>query len=511
MDLSTAVPSLNLTNTELNSIDDYRKKKNTAVLTIMFTDIEGFTALTDEKGESYVHYLHAEHDRILSGVIEAGNVGMVIKYIGDSIMAVFSEPTAAVERALKIQRELAAFNAEHTELEDIKVRIGLHMGQTVIENKILLDLFGRHVNKASRIEGLADGGHVYVSYPVFDSAKTWLLDANNVGFKLHGSYHLKGIKKPEEIYEVYNTDLTKPQAPRRARRYGLSTVSIAAVAVSVLVVILGVFFAFRFFSAQNAGRNGLPDSARELRTEPGPSSVVRASSEKNEGAKSELVKTDREKKKAKNEKPAAVFPEVYLNQFAPEEPILDLKGPLATKTIDESTRLKLVINEISEGRHLIHYTPVSEVRYYAEISVGPGKNVIEPLFMRSELPSIYLDFILDTAKESGALAKEDEKAFFVYDPGTLKKIEYTGKVRAEVTAKRFSENQIDYGVTYSVVENGNEVASGQFSVLSPMHQSDRTNVDEKRLFEDGFHYYTLKYSYINNNINLDLGANFIGK
>ena len=93
-----------LTVQELISIDSYRKKTNTAVLTIMFTDIEGFTALTEEKGEAYVHKLNQSHDEIVKSVIEENNAGRIIKYIGDAVMAVFSEPTAAVERSLLIQK-----------------------------------------------------------------------------------------------------------------------------------------------------------------------------------------------------------------------------------------------------------------------------------------------------------------------------------------------------------------------------------------------------------------------
>src|SRR4030042_4978482 len=112
---------LNLSQEELSNIDEFRKKKNTAVLTIMFTDIEGFTALTEEKGETYVHALHQYHDDILVNIIEENNSGVIIKFIGDAIMAVFSDPPAAVEKSLKIQKKLKTFNENHPELEDIKV------------------------------------------------------------------------------------------------------------------------------------------------------------------------------------------------------------------------------------------------------------------------------------------------------------------------------------------------------------------------------------------------------
>lgn len=206
------IPGLGLTASEFQNIENFQKSKNSAVLTIMFTDIQGFTALTEERGETYVHALRSEHDAIISECVERGGSGIVLKYIGDAVMAVFSEPTSAVERALEIQRKLRAFNEAHPEYEDLKVRIGLHMGQTVLENKMHVDLFGRHVNKASRIEGLAAGGQVFISYPVFDSVKSWLIENAEMSYVNHGLYSLKGIQKPEEIFEVFNAGMTVPRA-----------------------------------------------------------------------------------------------------------------------------------------------------------------------------------------------------------------------------------------------------------------------------------------------------------
>ena len=244
-----------LSELELSSIDEYRKKRNTAVLTIMFTDIQGFTNLAETRGDTKVHELHEYHDGIIKTAIEENNSGVIIKYIGDSVMAVFAEPTGAARAALRIQRDLKRFNLEHPELDDIVVRIGLHMGQTVLENKMQTDLFGRHVNKAARIEGLASGGHIYLSYTVFDSIKSWLID-QNAGFQLHGRYHLKGIPQPEDIYEIYQTEVVKPLPPRNAKKQGrlLTVLAMAAAALLVCAVIVGALFSRKGGEARQIGR-----------------------------------------------------------------------------------------------------------------------------------------------------------------------------------------------------------------------------------------------------------------
>jgi len=54
------------------------------------------------------------------------------------------------------------------------------MGQVAVENQTQLDLFGRHVNRASRVEGIADAGQIYLTYPVFDSARGWLASARGI-------------------------------------------------------------------------------------------------------------------------------------------------------------------------------------------------------------------------------------------------------------------------------------------------------------------------------------------
>src|SRR5208337_2315227 len=100
----TEVPlNLHIDEKELNLVDGFRQSRNTSVLTIMFTDIQGFTKLTEEKGDAFSNQVRQTHDSILVPVIEHEGAGRVIKHIGDAVMAVFSEPSTAVARSLEIQ------------------------------------------------------------------------------------------------------------------------------------------------------------------------------------------------------------------------------------------------------------------------------------------------------------------------------------------------------------------------------------------------------------------------
>ncbi|MDD1616279.1 MAG: hypothetical protein CG439_1417 [Methylococcaceae bacterium NSP1-2] len=222
MSSSNETNKIDVTSTEILNIESYIQKKNTAVLTIMFTDIKGFTELTEQKGEQYATQFRSHHDAILTQVIEEEGAGLIIKFIGDAVMAVFSEPSIAVERALKIQQRLDEFNASQQEFAPINVRIGLHMGQVSIANALQADVFGRHVNRAARIESLADGGQIYLSYSVF------------VLWQNHGRYYLKGIEEAIEIYEVIDRKKGNPKPPLHGHKQRV----VSKLAVGILLMLV---------------------------------------------------------------------------------------------------------------------------------------------------------------------------------------------------------------------------------------------------------------------------------
>lgn len=494
---------LDLSQTELHSIDEYRKKRNTAILTIMFTDIQGFTALTENKGETYVHALHQEHDKILVNSIEENNAGIVIKYIGDSIMAVFSEPTAAAEKALKIQKSLDEFNKSHPDMDDIKVRIGLHMGQTVIENKIQTDLFGRHVNKASRVESLAAGGHIYVSYPVFDSIKSWLMDAKSASSKFHGSYFLKGISKAEDIYEIYNTEITRHEAPKKARKKNSLFPALPLALVVILLGTAGLLYMYRSLSTvktpkQTVAVQDIPQ-ANEPANEPAgkepsatqPTQTVGATP----AASAPTVPTQ--------------VPEVYFLGMIAREPILDFNTPLAVSIENEAQGLKKSINDISAGKHIIHYIVSYMVRYYAEFTVKEGKNVIQIVFKESYLPNIDAHLTVnETSEKAEPEIRNTESSYFLFDRKTLKRIDYTGKLQLELQGNKNDDGTISYSARYNVTLNGKLKAEGTADIESPGDQKNRVYGDEKILYEDQDHYYFYKYSYAGNTLQFSLGSSF---
>jgi len=232
-----------LTAAELDPIDQFRRDHKTAVLVVMFTDLKGSTDLAEQKGEIHSQAVRRRHDELLRAIVERGGTGRVVKAIGDSLMCVFIEPTGAVERAVEIQQRVADDNARRPGESPIEVRIGIHMGQVVVEEAVRPDVFGRHVNRAARVESLADGGQILVTMPVYDSACGWLASRRLV-WKRHGDYLLKGIDEPVAVYEVCAPG-TVPRPPAgkrvRGRRIGIALLA----AVSCAVAALGLSLAFR--------------------------------------------------------------------------------------------------------------------------------------------------------------------------------------------------------------------------------------------------------------------------
>lgn len=124
----------------------------------MFTDIEDSTRYWDAHGDVKGRLMVDHHNRLLIPVIEKYN-GHVVKTIGDAIMAKFSKPGNAVKAAMAMQQMLER-ERKHYRRNILKVRIGIHTGQAIVENK---DVFGDMVNVAARVESRAKGNEILVS------------------------------------------------------------------------------------------------------------------------------------------------------------------------------------------------------------------------------------------------------------------------------------------------------------------------------------------------------------
>ncbi|MCH7578395.1 MAG: adenylate/guanylate cyclase domain-containing protein [Chloroflexi bacterium] len=161
------------------------------VHTILFTDVEGSTALTQRLGDAKARDVLRQHERMVREALKAHG-GSEVKTMGDGFMASFSSATRALECAIAMQRAFAEHN-ESAE-EPIKVRVGLNAGEPIAEDD---DLFGTAVNEAARITATAKGGEILVSNVVRELAK-----GKDFLFADRGETSLKGFDESVRLFEV---------------------------------------------------------------------------------------------------------------------------------------------------------------------------------------------------------------------------------------------------------------------------------------------------------------------
>ena len=162
-----------------------------AFRTVLFTDVEGSTALTQRLGDAKAREVLREHERIVREALKS-HAGSELKTTGDGFMASFSSATRALESAIAMQRAFAAHNASAQ--EPILVRVGLNAGEPIAEDE---DLFGTAVIEAARIAAAAKGGEILVSDVVRQLAK-----GKDFLFADRGEVALRGFEEPVRLYEV---------------------------------------------------------------------------------------------------------------------------------------------------------------------------------------------------------------------------------------------------------------------------------------------------------------------
>ncbi len=167
-----------------------------AFRTVLFTDVEGSTALTQRLGDAKAREVLREHERIVREALKSHG-GAEVKTMGDGFMASFTSATGALECAIAMQRAYAQHN-ESAE-EPIKVRVGLNAGEPIAEEDPdgRSDLFGTAVILAARIAAKAEGGEVLASDVVRQ-----LVAGKQFLFADRGEANLKGFDEFVRLFEV---------------------------------------------------------------------------------------------------------------------------------------------------------------------------------------------------------------------------------------------------------------------------------------------------------------------
>ena len=188
-------------------------------LTILLTDIKGFTDRTSRITRSGISDLLEKHRELVLPILEARG-GTLIKTIGDAFLMVFESPTEAVLAGAAVQEKLARYNADKPQGERIEIRIAINAGEV---NLLGGDVYGEAVNIAARVEALTEAGEVYFTDAVYLSMNKAEAPSSVVGL-----YELKGIPERVRIHRFRRGEPSgrldeaaqpprKPEAPAKLK------------------------------------------------------------------------------------------------------------------------------------------------------------------------------------------------------------------------------------------------------------------------------------------------------
>ncbi|PIT92796.1 MAG: hypothetical protein COU08_00510 [Candidatus Harrisonbacteria bacterium CG10_big_fil_rev_8_21_14_0_10_42_17] len=186
-------------------------------LTILFSDIRGFTSISEKMSpEELTHFLNHYLTNMTMIVLKRN--GLVDKFIGDAIMALWGTPLAnkkqardGVQAALEMIESLEKFNnePEHKDQPDIKIGIGLHTGDAIVgnmgsETRFDYTAMGDNINLASRIEGLNKpyGTQIIVSEALLNELTEEDKRELNITAREIDQVQVKGKKNGVKIFEI---------------------------------------------------------------------------------------------------------------------------------------------------------------------------------------------------------------------------------------------------------------------------------------------------------------------
>ena len=170
---------------------DRAQRKLAAILAI---DMVGYSRRMEVDETGTIARMRQHREAIIDPALSEHG-GRIVKTMGDGLLVEFSSVVAALDGTVRIQRAIAAREAECPRGSRIEYRAGLNLGDIVIEGD---DILGDGVNIAARLEALAEPGGVFVTASVFEQVVGKL----DLAFDDLGERHLKNIRKPVRIYRV---------------------------------------------------------------------------------------------------------------------------------------------------------------------------------------------------------------------------------------------------------------------------------------------------------------------
>ena len=178
---------------------------------ILAGDVAGYSRMMGADEEGTLLRLNTHRREFLEPKI-AEHRGRIVKRTGDGVLIEFASAVDATRCAVEIQRGMTERNAPLPQDKRIELRIGIHVGDIIIENG---DIFGDGVNIAARLEGVAQPRGICISEDAYGQVRG-KLDAT---FHDAGEQQLKNIAQPVRIYQLQQggspTGIAGPTLPQK--------------------------------------------------------------------------------------------------------------------------------------------------------------------------------------------------------------------------------------------------------------------------------------------------------
>ncbi|WP_256806894.1 adenylate/guanylate cyclase domain-containing protein [Bradyrhizobium sp. Bra64] len=183
------------------------------LVAVLAADVAGYSRLMGADEEGTLARLKEARKSVVDATISAHR-GRIVKTTGDGMLVEFASAVDAARSAVEVQRRMAAQNADVSPAMRIEFRIGIHIGDIIIDDN---DIFGDGVNIAARLEGIADPGGICVS----DDARRQIRGKIDVAYDDMGLQALKNIAEPMHAWRLlvdeYSSAASTPgQAPEIA-------------------------------------------------------------------------------------------------------------------------------------------------------------------------------------------------------------------------------------------------------------------------------------------------------
>src|SRR6516162_3246310 len=175
---------------------------------ILSADVVGYSRLMGIDEAGTVSRLNALRRELIDPAI-AAHSGRIVKLMGDGALVEFASAVDAVTCAIEIQKQLRDHDAASTEGDPIRLRIGINVGDIIIEGD---DILGDGVNIAARIEGIAEPGGISISEDAWRQVQGKVA----ANFVDGGEQSLKNIARPVRVYRLDFAEkaASASQAPR---------------------------------------------------------------------------------------------------------------------------------------------------------------------------------------------------------------------------------------------------------------------------------------------------------